>query len=385
VTRSAIWAHARRASAPMVALAISALLAWGVLSAAAGPHPATAVLTAASAVDSACQPLPTSVTPSPSTSPASSPSATVEAPSSAPTPVELCVSVQNSGSSVEPGHAVSFTVQVSAENGPVSGVSVTLSSAEPGLEPVFTGRCPGGDGAATCTVGSLATPVAPQSYQMQAQVTIASSAASGTSVTLTATADAATSPPMATMPAATGSVTVGAAPASATPSPSPSRTPDPTAPTTAAAAAPTVGPMPATFTSSSVISPGNLESVLPEISPTSDPTVGGTPSSAADVQPDAGTKTAQPTAGNFALVMPAETAEVLGVIIVALIVSLAATRLVATGHLSLLGRPNSRRRENGTPATKRPTHRRIRASAGLRWRRQRPEPRAGPSPDGNER
>ena len=224
----------------------------------------------------------------------------------------------------------------------------------------------------------------PPSYQMQAQVTVASSTASGTSVTLTATADAVTSPPMAAMPAATGSVTVGAAPASATPSPSPSRTPDPTATTSsvAAAAPPTLGPISATVTASSVISPGSLESVLPDVAPTSDPTLGGTPSSAADVQPDASTKTAKPIAGNFTLVMPAQTAEVLGLIILALIVSLATTRLVATGHLSLLGRPNGRVRGAGARATKRPALRRIRPPAGLHWRRRRPGPRAGPSPGG---
>ena len=173
MTRSAIRTRVPRASAPAIGLTIGGLLVWGLLGAAVAP--AAAVLTAASAVTSECQPLPTQATAS--ASPASSSSASAAAAASAVSPAELCVSVQNSQSSVKPGHTASFSVQVSAENGPVSGVSVTLSSAPSGVEPVFTGMCPSGDGSGSCTIGSLATAVTPSSYQLQAQITVASSIA----------------------------------------------------------------------------------------------------------------------------------------------------------------------------------------------------------------
>src|SRR5689334_1619513 len=41
---------------------------------------------------------------------------------------ELCVSVQAAQSGIERGQAASFTVQVSAQNGSASGVSVTLAA-----------------------------------------------------------------------------------------------------------------------------------------------------------------------------------------------------------------------------------------------------------------
>jgi hypothetical protein len=70
---------------------------------------------------------------------------------------ELCVSVQASQSGIKRGQAASFTVQVSAQNGSASEVSVTLAASPQGQAATFTGRCPGGNGSATCAVGSLGT------------------------------------------------------------------------------------------------------------------------------------------------------------------------------------------------------------------------------------
>ncbi|HET9974035.1 MAG TPA: hypothetical protein VFQ68_37790 [Streptosporangiaceae bacterium] len=100
-------------------------------------------------------------------------------------------------------------VQVSTQNGLASGVSVTLTAAPSGQAAVFTARCPGGNGSATCAVGSLATSTAPAAYQMQAQIAVPASAGSSvTSVTLTTTADAAVSPAMAAEPVTSGTVAV---------------------------------------------------------------------------------------------------------------------------------------------------------------------------------
>ncbi len=368
MNRCATFARVPRASAPGIGLAIGGLLALGLSGVGQG-IPSAAVLIAASTISSQCQPLPTPATTS--ASPASSPSAADAASSSASSVGELCISVRNAQPSIKPGQAASFTVQVSAQNGPVPGVSVTLGSAGSGQEPVFTSRCPNGDGTASCMIGSLDTSVSPSSYQMQAQIKVGSSAASGTLVTLIATADAAVSPPMTTLPAATGSVTVSAPPASASPSPSPTSTRSAIASATSLAAAPTLGTMPAAVTTtSSVVSPGNISSILPGIAPSPSPALGALPSSAADVRPDLATKASEPVAGDFTLVMPAATAEVLGLIILALVISLATTKLFATGHLSVRRRSAEGPGCDGS-AKKRSPLRRFGPSAGLRRRRPR--------------
>jgi hypothetical protein len=294
--------------------------AWGLV----GGLPGIAL--AASAAGSQCEPL--------SAAPAGS-SASPSSPSSPQ--AELCVSVQASQSGIKRGQAAAFTVQVSAQNGSASGVSVTLAAAPTGQAATFTGRCPGGNGSATCTIGSLATSVSPAAYQLQAQIPIASTATSVTSVTLTATADAAASPAMATMPAASQTVTVAAA---ASASPSPTKTQASTAPASSPVAqvspvsSPglatvlppvTLVPTPANV-STSLFSPANVASALPEITPV--PVV-PTPVTGTPASPVA--DTSAPAAGNFtlALNMSAATAQAFGLIIVALALTLAATKLVA--------------------------------------------------------
>ncbi len=245
---------------------------------------------------------------------------------------ELCVSVQASQPGIKRGQAASFTVQVSVQNGSASGVSVTLAASPAGQAATFTGRCPGGNGSAICTIGPMGTSLAPAVYSLQAQIAVASSASSVTSVTLTATADAATSPAMAALPSASQSVSVAAASASA--SASPKKTSASTSPVAQVSpvstpALATVLP-PATIpaaagVSTSLFTPANVASDLPEVAPVPTPTpVIGTPGSpVAD--------TGSPQAGTFtlALNMSAATAQVFGLIIVALALTLAATKLVA--------------------------------------------------------
>jgi hypothetical protein len=131
---------------------------------------------------------------------------------------------------------------------------------------------------------------------------------------------------------------------------------------------------------SSVVSPGNISSILPEIAPSPSPAPGALPSSAADVRPDLATKAAEPVAGDFTLVMPAATAEVLGLIVLALVISLATTKLFATGHQSVRRR-SAEGRGSDRSAKRRSPLRRFGPSARLRRRR----PRAGPRANSDER
>jgi len=314
-------------------------VAWGL----AGGLPGTAL----AAASSQCEALPGGPSASPSASQA-----------------ELCVSVQAAQSGIKRGQAASFTVQVSAQNGSASGVSVTLAASPQGQAATFTGRCPGGNGSATCTVGSLGTSLAPATYSLQAQIAVASSASSVTSVTLTATADAATSPGMAAMPSASQSVSVAAAAASASASAkaTASASTSPVAqvspvstPGLATVLPPVTVPTPAGMTTS-LFTPANVASDLPEIAPVPTPApVTGTPGSpVAD--------TGSPQAGSFtlALNMSAATAQVFGLIIVALALTLAATKLVAD-YLT------PRRNGGAAASSKKPAHGKN-GDGGTGWR-----------------
>ena len=289
---------------------------------------------AAAAATSQCEPLPVPASPSPAASPSAQ--------------AELCVTVQASAASVKPGQAASYTVQVAAENGPASGVSVTLTAAPQGQTATFTSRCPSGNGTAACSIGSVGGTVSPSSYQMQAQIKVASGATSVTSVTLTATADAATSPAMTAMPAASGTTAVTAA------TPSPSKSSTPAATTSAAqvssvtppalASPPALGSMPAgPGASTSLISPVSVASALPVITPLATPGTVGPASPAAET----GTPAA---AGNFTVVigMSAATAQLLGLVGLGLVLLLAATKLVGD---QLTARRNQKK-EAGTKTKK---------------------------------
>src|SRR5271165_4583107 len=326
-------AHIRVLAACLIA---GGSLSWGLVSGPQGIPAASALTTAAAALtalSSQCEPLPAAASASPTASPSTTSSAN---------PAELCVSVQPSQSSIKPGQAASYTVQVSAENGPASGVSVTLTATPQGQQPEFTSLCPSGNGTATCTIGSLGTTVSPSAYQIQAQIQVASTATSVTSVTLTATADAATTPAMTTMPAAAATVTVSA------PAASPSTSPASTSPasttranttrasttrasTTPARVTPAILPTLASTpplvsvpgVSTPVMNPVNISSALPVITPAANP-------AAAGAQPSPAANVSTPAAGNFTVVigMSAKTAQLFGLIAAWLVVLLVAAKLV---------------------------------------------------------
>jgi hypothetical protein len=325
------------------------------------------------ATGSQCQPLP---------APAASPSASASptgSPASSAAPADLCVSVRASQSSVQPGKSVGYTVTVWMQNGPASGVSVTLTAAPATTQPTFSDLCPSGDGSASCTIGSLATDVSPSSFQMQAQIGVPDGTAAGTAATLTATASATTSPPMTTVPTAAASVTVSPAPApSHSPSPSGRALPSSASPSTlptlpVTGVIPTLPTVPSPQSEiTALVSPGSVASLLPVITPSAAPS--GLASPAADVQSSPDRKNGGPDAGSFTLVMPAATAEILGGVILALVITLAITRLLATSRLTARAHPGTGNRAGRATASGLPARvsliRRLRHPLATRPRQQ---------------
>jgi hypothetical protein len=304
---------------------LATLGVWHVATASAAP--------VAGAVSSQCQALPApSASPSPTASvtASASPSPTASA-SSAPA-VDLCVSVQASADSFQQGQNATWTVQVWEQNGPVTGVTVTLADTLAGIQADFTGRCPGGDGNSSCTVGDVGTSVTAASDEMDAQVTIPSATAAGTSVSLTATANA--TPSLAVQPSAGTAVSVTAAPSpSASASATKSAAASASAAATASSNAPGVGTIPSltapqnpTSQVTAISNPGSIGSLLPVITPaaySTSPTGGLVSAPAAAPVADPGA-TAQATgASSFVLIVPAADAEKIGLAILLLAVGAA--------------------------------------------------------------
>jgi hypothetical protein len=324
-----------------ITLGIAAFMALvgGVVIAAAGLIPSA--IAAPAAATTQCEPLPAAATPTPTSTPSSSssPSSSPSASASGAQP-QLCVGVQVSEATIAPGNTATWTIGVSAQSGTVPGVTVTLATNPAGLAGTFTSSCPNGSGTATCTLGDLATSVTPASYQLEAEVGIPATTSAGT-LTLTATAGAASTPAMTVDPAAGQSVTITAP----SPSPTPATTASAAATATAAAtpspATQTTTIPPATYTGpvlgalpapdpigSTVTDPaGSIASILPVVSPQ----VVESTAAAANVQGLPAPSTSAAQAGTFAVTigMSGQTAEILGVVILALVVILMSTKATA--------------------------------------------------------
>jgi hypothetical protein len=339
------------------------------------PPPAAAVTTA-TAIASQCAAL-TASTASPSAAPPASPSPATAAP-------QLCVSVDAVQVTVARGKTATWTIQVSDQGAPAAAVTVTIAVSPAGLTPAFTGSCPSGGGTGTCTVGDLGTAVTPSSYQLQAQITVPGEMTAGT-LSLTATAD--TSPPMTTAPVAGQAITVtGAVPAakpSHTPSPAPtthtSAEPPPQPAVTPAAQrsplpaiqftpAPAVGTLPTANAAATTVPPGSISTVLPQITPAvaaPAPAAVITSSPAANVAPIGGSPISTaigdspaPTAGSGSLSisigMSAQTAQVLGYILLALIITLLTSKFV-TSYITRTRQP----RQNEPEVSHAPSRRHL--------------------------
>jgi hypothetical protein len=189
-------------------------------------------------------------------------------------PVQLCVSVTQAGTSVLPGHAATFNVSVWTQNGAAPGVTVSVRAGPASAAADFSGRCPGGNGTATCRAGDLGNGATSGSDQLQVQVSVP--AKSVAAVTVTATVS--TNPAMTSALVATDTAAVTVP--RATPSGTSSR------PSRAAGSVPAIAPMPGgqlTLPAGTVTvhSPGSVNGLLPSItatptpSPAADPTTAG--------------------------------------------------------------------------------------------------------------
>ena len=230
------------------------------------------------------------------------------------------MSVQRGQSSIKRGQDATFVVEVSTKNGPASGVSVTLSSKPTSQKPVFTSGCAKGDKTASCTVSSMSDE---QTVSLDAQIPVASGASSVSSVTLSAAASVVTTvkwtPPAADETVAVTAAAPVAAKASASASPE-SESPLP------------LGPIPAlNGVSSSLIGAGNAAGLFPAIVPSGTTAPSSPP--AAQAQPQ-GTRRNAATAADSSALAPVLTAQVAGLIALALAIVLTVTRLSLTKRLS---------------------------------------------------
>jgi hypothetical protein len=225
------------------------------------------------------------------------------------------VSVQRSQASISRGQKAVYVVQVSTANGSASGVTVALTSEPASQKPVYTSGCLKGEGTASCAVGSVQDR---QPVSLRAQIPVAASASSVTSVKLTATASVVTTAKW-TPPAATETVSVTAASAS------PSSSPASTSPLGISPGANLpLGPIPdLNGVASRIIGAGNASGLFPAINPSSD-TPSPAPGSQAAGQ---GQNRPSPNSSAIAFVQPGLTGQVAGLIALAVAVLLTVTRL----------------------------------------------------------
>ncbi|HLK01423.1 MAG TPA: hypothetical protein VKU39_16165 [Streptosporangiaceae bacterium] len=214
---------------------------------------------------SQCQTLPSptpsaSASASPSSSDSASPSSSA-APSSsgastpASTPasaVQLCVSVQAEQGSYQTGQAALYIVQVWVQGGSAAGVIVSVASDPAGA--YFTQFCPGGNGSASCAVGTMGTDTDPSDFRLEAATNVLGKGVGQAKLSVTAVAD--TSPAMTVTPYVSQSVPIVAPPGKPSPKPSgkptPARTPGHPA-STPVSVPPAVAPLPGVGTLPSLV------------------------------------------------------------------------------------------------------------------------------------
>jgi hypothetical protein len=225
------------------------------------------------------------------------------------------VSVQRAKASISRGQQAAYIVRISTENnGSAANVTVALAAQPSSLKPTFTSGCAKGEGTASCTVSSVSSK---QPVSLKAQVPVAASATSVTSVKLTATASVATTEKW-TPPSAVETVAVTAA--SASPSSSPTGTSAGVSPGTTLP----LGPIPnLNNVSSQLIGAGNASGLFPAINPSA------TPSPSPGSQAPGGQRDSRPVSGSSAIafVQPGLTGQVAGLIALAVAILLTVTRL----------------------------------------------------------
>jgi len=219
--------------------------------------------------------------------------------------------------SISRGQQAAYVVQVSTENnGSAAAVTVALTAQPSSQKPAFTSGCAKGEGTASCTVSSVSDK---KPASLKAQIPVAASAKSVTSVKLTATASIATTKKW-TPPSAAETVAVTAAPASPA---SPAKLPASSPPTGVVPEGTLpLGPIPnLNGVSSQLIGAGNASGLFPAINPSATPS----PSPGSPVP--GGQRRPVSDSSAIAFVQPGLTGQVAGLIALAVAVLLTVTRL----------------------------------------------------------
>lgn len=170
---------------------------------------------AASGTTGVCHTLPSApASPPPGPTPSLSPGATS---TGSATITQLCISVQPTASTIQAGQKAPFVVDVWPVGGDASNVTVQISDSPASFGTPAFNVCGNGDGTTTCSVGVLR---ANQTTQLQAEISMPTSATTGQSATLGGTATG-----VATGATASGSVSSVATVTVSNPTPTPTPTP----------------------------------------------------------------------------------------------------------------------------------------------------------------
>jgi hypothetical protein len=237
------------------------------------------------------------------------------------------VSVQRSQSSITRGQTASYAVQVTTENGSASHVTVALTAQPSSQKPTFTSGCSTDDGTASCSIGSV---TAEQPVSLHAQVAVASTATTVSSVKLTATASVVTTAKW-TPPAAAETTAVTSASAAKSTKKAKNAKDTKNAKGSAQASPDLthmdvlpLGPIPAlNGESSMLIGAGNASGLFPAITPSP----AGSPRPTAAARPSKRNAAPLPDASPVSLGTPVFTAQVAGLIALGLAIMLTVTRL----------------------------------------------------------
>ncbi len=248
------------------------------------------------------------------------------------------MSVKRSQASIKRGQKAAYVVTVSAENGSASDVSVTLTTQSASQKPAFTSGCAKGNATAACALAAVSDQ---QPVDLQAQIPVASSATSVSSVTLTATASVVTTVKW-TAPSAAATVAVTSASAASSASPSPAESSASPLPE-----ALPLGPIPdlngvsssRIGASSSLVGAGNVSGLFPAISPSPTPSPSPSSPSPGVRGPADKQKPAAPVADSATLA-PVFTSQVAGLIALGVAILLTVTRLVLRRRFRS-GKPSS--------------------------------------------
>jgi hypothetical protein len=194
--------------------------------------------------------------------------------------------VQGSQTSIKRGETAKWVVSVWAQgSGNVPGTTVRLSTDPSSQSPTFSFGCGSHNGTAACDVGSVDSNSS--SRQLQAQVSVAATASSVTSVRLIATASA---DGLSGKPAASAIVQVTASSQSAPAIPKPSL------PGSSSTSPMAVGDLPyLSGTAGSTVSPGgNASGLFPALNPSATPEGSRATSQRANARPVADTSALLP-------------------------------------------------------------------------------------------